>query len=96
MLFFQCGVHVVHVVLSQKFHITHATYSGDAIVGEVVRCGLIYYKTFAEYEKAFDLKEEELLQGLWPAVGIYVVHVISHAISDDRLSPRRKPCSATS
>ena len=76
MLFFQCGVLVVHVVLSLKFHITHATYSGDAIVGEVVRCGLIYYKTFAEYEKAFDLKEEELLKGLWPAIGSYVVHVI--------------------
>ena len=76
MLFFQSGVHVVHVVLSVKFRITHDAYSGDEIVGEVVRCGLIYYKTFAEYEKAFDLKEEELLKGLWPAIGSYVVHVI--------------------
>ena len=95
MLFFQSGVHVVHVVLSVKFRITHDAYSGDEIVGEVVRCGLIYYKTFAEYEKAFDLKEEELLKGLWPAIGSYVVHVISPAISDEGLSSRRLPCHST-
>ena len=59
MLFFQSGVHVVHVVLSVKFRITHDAYSGDEASGEIVHCGLVYFETFGLYEKTIDFKDTE-------------------------------------
>jgi hypothetical protein len=62
-------------------------FAGDAERGEIVRCGLVYYKTFEDYEKAFDLSEEELLKGLWPAVGVCVCVCISLSLSSSLSLP---------
>jgi len=53
------------------YQVSHFPHAGDETTGEIVRCGLIYYDSFEEYEKKFDMTEEELLTGLWPAVGGY-------------------------
>ena len=70
-------------------------FAGDAERGEIVRCGLVYYKTFEDYEKAFDLSEEELLKGLWPAVGVCVCVCISLSLSSSFSLPLSLSLSLT-
>jgi hypothetical protein len=50
-----------------KFIILHDT-TVDGEYGEVVRYGFTYFPDILMYENEFDMPQEELMQGLWPAV----------------------------